>query len=94
MVTDVDEVVLRQPADYVERTFRQVAQGKNLDFDIELDPEAPQGRLHRPERLQQVIKNLLSNAFKFTERAASSCASSPPRRAGATTTSRSTRRAR
>ena len=51
---------------YVERTFRHVAEAKNVDFMIRLDPRLPDSMLTDTKRLQQVIKNLLSNAFKFT----------------------------
>src|SRR6266705_229221 len=54
--------------DYVERTFRQVAQDKGLGFVVDLDASLP-AVIHTDEkRLQQFLKNLLSNAFKFTER--------------------------
>ncbi|HXR57797.1 MAG TPA: ATP-binding protein, partial [Burkholderiales bacterium] len=55
-------------SDYVERTFRQVARDKNLEFRIELDPALPPGMETDGKRVQQVIKNLLSNAFKFTDK--------------------------
>jgi len=50
----------------MERTFRQVAQDKGLHFAISVDPALP--ALIRTDmlRLKQVLKNLLSNAFKFT----------------------------
>jgi CheY-like chemotaxis protein len=52
---------------YVERTFRHVAEAKNLDFVTRLGPGLPASMLTDSKRLQQIIKNLLSNAFKFTQ---------------------------
>jgi signal transduction histidine kinase/CheY-like chemotaxis protein len=53
---------------YVERTFRHVAEAKSVDFFIRMDPHLPPSMLADAKRLQQVLKNLLSNAFKFTQR--------------------------
>src|SRR5581483_7294407 len=53
--------------DYVERGFREVAQQKGLGFEIEMDADLPETVKTDEQRLQQVLKNLLSNAFKFTE---------------------------
>ena len=53
--------------DFVERTFRQVAQDKGLGFVVQVASDLP-AVIHTDEkRLQQILKNLLSNAFKFTE---------------------------
>jgi CheY-like chemotaxis protein len=52
----------------MERTFRHVADGKGLSFKIDIDPSVPSTIYTDAQRLDQVLKNLLSNAFKFTER--------------------------
>jgi signal transduction histidine kinase/CheY-like chemotaxis protein len=64
---DVGRVPFDDIVDDVERTFRQVAQQRALDFTIELDSALPPTILTDATRLQQVLKNLLSNAFKFTD---------------------------
>ena len=49
-----------------ERAFRHVAEQKGLSFAVEIDPELPGSIISDEQRLGQVLKNLLSNAFKFT----------------------------
>jgi CheY-like chemotaxis protein len=51
---------------YVERTFRHVAETKKVDFRVEVEGSLPRTMYTDIKRLQQIIKNLLSNAFKFT----------------------------
>ena len=51
----------------LERTFRQVAQDKRLQLAITIDPEVPPVIRTDMPRLQQVLKNLLANALKFTK---------------------------
>ena len=54
--------------DYLEQTFRHVADQKNLVFEIGMDGTVPDSLFTDVNRLQQILKNLLSNAFKFTSR--------------------------
>ena len=51
---------------HMERTFRQLAADKGLEFDVKFDPKLPAEIRTDEKRLQQVVLNLLSNAFKFT----------------------------
>ena len=66
VVVDVNELRLSDLQLYVERTFRHVAEAKNVDFMIHTGVSLPNSMVTDVKRLQQILKNLLSNAFKFT----------------------------
>jgi HAMP domain-containing protein/signal transduction histidine kinase/CheY-like chemotaxis protein len=54
--------------EYVERTFRQMASDKGLEFVVSVDRSLPAAMETDAKRLQQIVTNLLSNAFKFTSK--------------------------
>jgi CheY-like chemotaxis protein/HAMP domain-containing protein/GAF domain-containing protein len=62
------DVSMTEVRDFVERTFKPVAEQKHLNFVVNVSPQVPTAFVTDGQRLQQVLKNLLSNAFKFTER--------------------------
>ena len=63
---EAEEITFTTLRESVERNFRHVAENKNLPFQVEFDPSLPRTFTTDLKRLQQIIKNLLSNAFKFT----------------------------
>ncbi|MEH2273573.1 MAG: response regulator [Nostoc sp.] len=68
MVLDIEQIAFADLETSIEHTFRQVAHNKQLSFTIELDKKLPPTISNDSKRLQQVLKNLLANAFKFTEK--------------------------
>src|SRR5580704_10457448 len=68
MSVDAETVLFTDLKDMVVRSFRHEAESRNLSFDVVMDPSLERGIVTDSKRLQQVLKNLLSNAFKFTEK--------------------------
>ncbi len=52
---------------YLERHFAPVAQQRGVDFEVTIHPEVPPRLTTDSHRLEQILRNLLSNAFKFTD---------------------------
>ena len=67
MDVNLTDVTMREVDAFTRRTFDPVAQQRGLGFAVEIQPGAPDALYTDVQRLQQVLKNLLSNAFKFTE---------------------------
>ncbi|MGH9418904.1 MAG: ATP-binding response regulator, partial [Thermoanaerobaculia bacterium] len=60
------DVSLAEVSDSLQKSFAPVGEQKSLTFKVELQPDAPKTLFTDGQRLEQVLKNLLSNAFKFT----------------------------
>ena len=66
VTVDVEPISFGGVLDNLNRSFRHVAEAKNLPFRIEAAPDLPRTLDTDSKRLQQILKNLLSNAVKFT----------------------------
>jgi signal transduction histidine kinase/DNA-binding response OmpR family regulator len=66
--TDFINVRFNEITAFVETTFKHISESKNLRFSIDMDSSLPDSIETDVQRLNQILKNLLSNAFKFTEK--------------------------
>ncbi|EUC71256.1 chemotaxis protein CheY [Alcanivorax sp. 97CO-5] len=63
----IDDLSPTEIVEHFRRNFAHVAESRNLDFKVELGDTLPDHFYTDRQRLEQIIKNLLSNALKFTE---------------------------
>jgi HAMP domain-containing protein/signal transduction histidine kinase/DNA-binding response OmpR family regulator len=65
---NIAPVSVSEITSFVETTFKPISEARNLRFKIETDTTLPNNIDTDIQRLNQILKNLLSNAFKFTEK--------------------------
>jgi HAMP domain-containing protein/signal transduction histidine kinase/DNA-binding response OmpR family regulator len=65
---NISPVRFGEIASFVETTFKPISEARHLRFTIETDPRLPMSMETDLQRLNQILKNLLSNSFKFTEK--------------------------
>jgi CheY-like chemotaxis protein/HAMP domain-containing protein len=63
----IESLSLTDLADHLRRNFDHVAQHKGIEFGVDLMPGIPPAIYTDRQRLEQVLRNFFSNAFKFTQ---------------------------
>ncbi|HEX2584140.1 MAG TPA: HAMP domain-containing protein [Steroidobacteraceae bacterium] len=68
VTVEAEDLLFSHLRETIERNFRHEAEARSLSFNIDYEPRLGRQIQTDPKRLLQVLKNLLSNAFKFTAR--------------------------
>jgi len=68
ITANISPVRFAEIASFVETTFKPISEARHLRFNIEIDSKLPDMMETDLQRLNQILKNLLSNSFKFTEK--------------------------
>jgi CheY-like chemotaxis protein/signal transduction histidine kinase/HAMP domain-containing protein len=66
VTVDAEEIFFTNVLETVARPFRHQAESQGLSFDVQVEPSLPRSLVTDSKRLQQILKNLMSNALKFT----------------------------
>jgi signal transduction histidine kinase/HAMP domain-containing protein/ActR/RegA family two-component response regulator len=67
ITVDTTDVPTRELHSTLLREFEHVAQAKGLGYSVDVAPGTPESFVTDPQRLLQILKNVIANAFKFTE---------------------------
>lgn len=70
MLVEMDAVNLTELPSLLLGYFGKLAEGRNLQYQVTMGPEVPDLFFTDEMRMHQILRNLLSNAFKFTEQGA------------------------
>ena len=68
ITVNIASIRFQEVASFVESTFKHISEARHLRFTIEMDAQLPEFFETDLQRLNQILKNLLSNSFKFTEK--------------------------
>lgn len=68
MILNIDDVNISELGNYFNNVFRQIAASKGLSFGVNVEEDVPLYVTTDSQRLQQVLRNLLANAIKFTKK--------------------------
>jgi CheY-like chemotaxis protein len=65
-----EPIEVSELVNFLDRTFRPIAQDKGVAFRVDVESTAPQGLISDYTRVKQIAKNLVANAIKFTDQGA------------------------